>query len=45
MPSGTECMSVSVAPEKQERLDIASGKNAQFHSSDDVGAMINKFKV
>lgn len=29
----------------QERLDIASGKNAKFHSSDDVDALINKFKV
>lgn len=29
----------------QERLDIASGKNAKFHSSDDVDAIINKFKA
>ena len=29
----------------QERLNIASGKNAKFHSSDDVDAMIDKFKA
>lgn len=29
----------------QERLDIASGKNAQFHSSDNVDAIIDKFKA
>ena len=29
----------------QERLDIASGKNAKFHSSDDVDAAIEKFKA
>jgi len=29
----------------QERLDIASRKNAKFHSSDDVHAMIDKFKA
>jgi predicted transcriptional regulator len=29
----------------QERLDIASGKNAKFHSSDDVDTIIDKFKA
>jgi len=29
----------------QERLDIAARKNAQFHSSDDVDAIIDKFKA
>ncbi|WP_350283354.1 ribbon-helix-helix domain-containing protein [Nitrosomonas sp.] len=29
----------------QERLDMASGKNVQFHSSDEVDAIINKFKT
>jgi predicted transcriptional regulator len=29
----------------QERLDIAAEKNAQFHSSDDVDAIIDKFKA
>lgn len=29
----------------QERLDIASGKNAQLHSSDDVHAIINQYKA
>lgn len=29
----------------QERLDIASGKNAKFYSSDDVDAIIDKFKA
>lgn len=29
----------------QERLDIASGKNTKFHSSDDVDAAIEKFKT
>ncbi|MEQ1777504.1 MAG: ribbon-helix-helix domain-containing protein [Nitrosomonas sp.] len=29
----------------QERLDIASGKNAKFHSSGDADAIINKFKA
>ena len=29
----------------QERLDIASGKNAKFLSSDDVDATIDKFKA
>lgn len=29
----------------QERLAIASGKNAQLHSSDEVDAIINKFKA
>lgn len=29
----------------QERLDIASGKNAQFHSSDHVDAIIDKYKA
>lgn len=29
----------------QERLDIASGENVQFHSSDEADAIINKFKT
>jgi predicted transcriptional regulator len=29
----------------QERLDIASKKNAQLHSSDDVDAIINQYKA
>jgi predicted transcriptional regulator len=82
MASETGRMSVSVTPEKQEKLDaiansldrsrnwlvnqaidyyleiydwqtkriqerlvIASGKNAQLHSSDEVDAIINKFKA
>ncbi len=29
----------------QERLEIASAENTQFHSSDDVDATINQFKA
>lgn len=29
----------------QERLEIASAENTQFHSSDDVDAAINQFKA